>query len=313
MEIRTLGVFSPGSPPRPDRLESGLRRLEQLDLRLRLGRTARGGEGLHAAPPEVRAQDFHDLLRDPEVDAILCARGGSGTMGILPHIDYALAEAAGKAVLGLSDVTALHLALFARCRLGGVAGPVLVQFGPEMPAYTVESWRRLLHGPHARTPLALPPGAQLAPLPGTPPRSVEGTLLPCNLSLLTSLLGTGYLPSLENAIVVLEEVHETPQSLDRMASALRLSGVDRGWAGLVLGQFTECRPHNPGVTEAEGVAVMHDWARSLGIPVLTGFPFGHEADCCSLPFGTRARLETAPPGLTLTEPPPTQRASAVLA
>jgi muramoyltetrapeptide carboxypeptidase len=185
-----------------------------------------------------------------------------------------------------------------------VAGPVLVQFGPEMPEYTWASWERMVRGPFLPGPLPLPEDCAARPLPGSPDGVAEGTLLPCNLSLLASLIGTPYLPALGGAILALEEVHETPQSLDRMVTSLRLSGADSGLAGVVLGQFTECLPRNPDVTEEEGRRVVREWAASLGVPVLADFPFGHEPLCCTLPFGTRARITLSPPGVELVEPSP---------
>lgn len=309
MPVTTLGLFSPGSPPRAESLAAGVRRLEEAGLSLRHGSTARPGEGLHAASPEARAADLHALLADPDVDAVLCTRGGSGSLGLLPLIDYDLARTASRPILGLSDVTALHLALYRHGGIRGVAGPVLVQLGADLPEYTWARWLESVRGPFRPGPVALPPEACLEALTGAPRGPAEGVLFPCNLSLLASLLGTNYLPSLEGAILVLEEIHETPQSLDRMMSALRLSGVDRGLAGVILGQFRDCVPRNPGVTEEDGRRVVLDWARSLRVPALRSFPFGHDPICCTLPFGTQARLTTSPPGLDLLEPPPTLAAS----
>jgi muramoyltetrapeptide carboxypeptidase len=112
-------------------------------------------------------------------------------------------------------------------------------------------------------------------------------------------VGTPFLPPLEGTILVLEDIHETPQSLDRMTQQIRLSGVADGIAGIVLGRFTECVPRSPGVTEEEGREVVRAWGRSHEAPLLEGFPYGHEPLCCALPFGTAARLETDPPGLRL--------------
>jgi len=299
---RTLGIFAPGSPPAAGPLEAGLARLREAGFRIRLGRTAVAAEGLHAGTPEARAADLHELLADPGVDAILCARGGSGALGLLPLLDYALAARAGKPLIGLSDVTALHLALLARSGRPGVAAPVLTQLA-SLPDYSWERWLEAAAGPLPAGPVPLPAGLAPRRLEGTPAVPAEGLLLPCNLSLLASLIGTPYLPPLDGAILLLEDVHETPQSLDRMVSSLRLSGLDAGLAAVVLGQFTDCRPRNPGVTEEEGRRVVHAWARSLGVPVLVDFPFGHDPLCCALPFGAVARLAVGPPALELAAPP----------
>lgn len=314
----TLGLISPGSPPAEEPLAAGVRWLESNGFRLREGASVRAGRGLHAGDPAFRAADLHALLEDPEVDAVLCTRGGSGTAGILPHLDPERIRLLGKPIIGLSDVTALHLALFAACGIRGIAAPVLVQLSDRTPAYTRESWLSIVRGETGPGPVpwiastggpasATTAGDALpAPLLGG---SAEGPLLPCNLSLLSSLIGTPFMPDLDAAILLLEEIEETPQSLDRMVTQLSLSGVCARLGGLILGQFTRCVPRNSSATEEDGREVVLDWARYIGVPTLTGFPHGHEPICASLPFGTTARMTTDPPALELLEMPPSRRRS----
>ncbi len=300
MTVTTLGLFSPGSPPSPEALAAGCDWLRAEGFVLRSGQTAVAGRGLHAAPPEHRARDLMDLLDDPSVDAVLCTRGGSGTPGILPFLDWSRVARQPKPIIGLSDVTALHLARYARTGYPGLSGAVLTQLSAVVDPYTRARWLAEVRGLRPSGPVPLPSGITLEPLPPAgPPAEAEGILFPCNLSLLTSLIGTPYLPDLSGAILVLEEIHETPQSLDRMVSMLHLSGVDAGLRGVVLGQFTECHPRNASVTEEEGREVVRSWARSLGVPVIAGFPYGHEPVACTLPFGVPARLTLSPPGLEL--------------
>jgi muramoyltetrapeptide carboxypeptidase len=317
-----LGIFAPGSVPRREPLEAGLSWLDRRGIPYVLGATARPGEGLHAGAPEERAAELNRFLRDPEIGAILCARGGSGTLGILPYVDYDLAAAQRKPVIGMSDVTALHLALYHRSRVRGISGATVAQLRAELPAYTEERWEALVTRPFTPGPVPLPDAAPAegATAAGARPRSLspeaasaaEGVLLPCNLSLLAAMIGTPYLPSLKGTILVLEDIHETPQSLDRIVTQLTLSGLAREPVGVILGQFTECLPRGAGVTEEEGLALLRDWARSLGVPALAGFPYGHEALSCALPFATRARLRVSPPALELlADPWPTASSTAV--
>jgi muramoyltetrapeptide carboxypeptidase len=264
---------------------------------VRRGATAVAGEGLHAGSPEERAADLHNLLLDPAVDAVLATRGGSGTLALLPLVDFALAARARKPLIGWSDLTALHLALWHRAGVAGIAGQVAAQLGPDLPAWSRERWLACVRNTDSAGPIPLPDGMTLTALaPGT----AEGRLFPCNFSLLTSLLGTPWMPPLDGAILLLEDVQETPQSLDRMVSRMRLTGADRGLAGVILGQFTACGPRSPGtVTEEHGRELLHAWIRSLGVPALGGFPHGHEPLATALPLAREARLETEPPALHL--------------
>lgn len=297
-----LGIFCPGSPPRQEALNAGRAWLRAHGFETILAPHLRTGEGLHAGAPEERAADLHALFLDPAVDAVICARGGSGSMGILPLIDPAIAREHGKPVIGMSDATALHLALYRLCGLPGISGRMVVQLSAETPAYTGSSWLRLTRGPCPPGPVPLPADTELELLSRGRGNEERGVLFPCNFSLLSSLIGTPYLPSLRGAILVLEDVHETPQSLDRMTSQLSLSGAVEGIAGLVLGRFTECTPRGPGVREEEGRLLLRNWARSLAVPALAGFPYGHEEISATLPFGSPARVQVDPPGLILLAP-----------
>lgn len=298
----TLGLVSPGSPPREEPFEKGIAWLEANGFRIRRGTTARPGLGLHAGSPEERAADFQRMMEDPEVQAVLCTRGGGGTMGILPHLDYRRIRQRPKPVIGLSDITALHLALYKSCGMPGISAQVLVQLADKADEYTRQGWLSMVRGETGIGPVGLPAGSRLEVVSGGP--AAQGPLFPCNLSLVSSLAGTSFLPSLRGAVLVVEEIDETPHSLDRMVTRLSLTGVCDGLAGLVLGQFTGCVPRGGTVTEEEGRSRVREWALGLGVPVLAGFPYGHESVCCALPFGTRVRLTTDPPGLDLLDYPP---------
>jgi muramoyltetrapeptide carboxypeptidase len=306
-----LGAFCPGSPPRQEAFDAGLAWLEGRGIRIRLAPGLVTGEGLHAGPPEARARDLRDLFLDPEVTAILAARGGSGTLGFLPYFDFTVAREHPKPVIGMSDVTALHLALYKHCGMCGVSGQMVVQL-PEMPEYSARRWQAMVLGPFHPGSVPLPETSRLEIIFGAAADArytagsvfTEGPLFPCNLSLLVSLIGTSHLPPLDGAILVLEDVHETPQSIDRMTSQLRLSGVADHLAGVVIGQFTDCLPRGEGVREEEGRHVLQEWVRSLGVPALTGFPYGHEPLSCALPFGAKAGLSFDPPALHLLQAPP---------
>jgi muramoyltetrapeptide carboxypeptidase len=227
-------------------------------------------------------------------------RGGSGSGRLLPHLDYDLIRAHPKLVVGLSDPTALHFGFLSQAGLVGLSGQMVVQLHDEADPYTLERWWSFVHGPWPSGPIPLPPGHELEVLS---PGAAEGPLVPANFSLLASLIGTPYLPDLTGAILVIEEIDERPEGLDRMVSQIHLSGLDRKLAGLVLAQFTHCVPRNDKLTEEDGLRIVWRWAASLDIPVLRRFPYGHEGIACPLPCGARARLSTDPAGLTILEQP----------
>lgn len=305
----TLGLFCPGSRPDPAHLQSGLEWLESSGMRHRLGRSVESPaeidpfpphRHLLAGPPAARAADLHALWDDPSVDALLAVRGGGGTLGVLPHVDWPRLARRPKLLLGMSDLSALQWALLRHTGLPSISCPTLVQMGHRATAYTSARWLALTRATGRRGPIPMPRGTRLRVARAG---VAEGTLMPGNLSLVTRLIGTPHLPDLAGCILVLEDIQETPQSLDRMLTQLSLSGVTQGIRGIVLGQFTACRGRETGVTEDDSRALLLRWAETQSVPAVHGFPYGHDRTCAALPVGTRARLTTDPPALELLESP----------
>jgi muramoyltetrapeptide carboxypeptidase len=182
-----------------------------------------------------------------------------------------------KHLVGFSDITALHLTAQAKgwCSLHA---PVLTQLGKQ-PADVVERLFACLEG------------ASVAPLRGTRtvvPGVVEGPLLGGNLSVLTRLIGTPYLPSIEGCVLLLEDVGERPYRLDRMWTHLVLAGLLRGVKGVVFGEFTGCDEKGGSATSAE---VLDELAQVLGVPCAAGFVIGHGEVNQPVTLGATVRLD----------------------
>lgn len=233
-----------------------------------------------------RREELTQALQDTSARAIFCARGGYGVMRLLP--DLPLASAAPSAFVGFSDLTALHLALQAQGRVS-IHGPVLTQLGKQA-SDVHERLFRLLESPEPPPPLT----GTATYVPGT----AEGPLLGGNLSLVTRLLGTPFLPELDGAVLLLEDVGERPYRLDRMWTHLRLAGVFERISGIVLGDFTECEEKNGTYSSAD---VLRSLAQEAGVPCAAGFPIGHGAINQPVPLGTSVRLDAGEARLTFLE------------
>jgi muramoyltetrapeptide carboxypeptidase len=235
-----------------------------------------------------RLAELDAALTDEEVRAVFVARGGYGSMRLLPRLALD-AGAPGKPLVGFSDVTALHLALQAAGRVS-IHGPVVTQLGTQ-PG---EVAARLFH--------LLESATEAAPaLTGTPLVSgvVEGPLVGGNLSLVTRLLGTAWLPPLDGAVLLLEDVSERPYRLDRMWTHLALAGAFARVRGLVLGEFAQCEEPEADYTGAEVVA---DLARETGLPCVADLPIGHGVVNVPVPLGVRVRLDGDTGRLTFLTP-----------
>ena len=244
------------------------------------GRNALARQGYFAGDDALRAADLNHALADPGIDGIWCIRGGYGAMRILDRIDYDALVRRPRAIIGYSDITALHAAI------GGSAG--LITFhGPtaraELTAFSRQALERAVR---QQTPFCGDaPGARTV-VPGT----ATGRLAGGNLALLASLAGTPYAPDLDGAILVLEDIDEAVYRLDRMLVQLRLSGALRGVRGIIFGAFTNC----PEASD-DGSRTLDDLigelAAELRVPCIADAPFGHIADQWTIPLGAMAELD----------------------
>jgi muramoyltetrapeptide carboxypeptidase len=128
--------------------------------------------------------------------------------------------------------------------------------------------------------------------------TAEGPLLGGNLSVFTRLLGTPFMPNLDGAVLLLEDVGERPYRLDRMWTHLELAGVFRKVSGIALGSFTHCEERDGTYTSEE---LLRELAAATGLPCVAGFPIGHGDVNEPVPLGVRVRLDGAAGRLTFLE------------
>lgn len=228
----------------------------------------------------------------------LTSRGGYGLTRLLPRLPYAELQQAverGTAFVGLSDFTALQLSMLAQTGTQTWAGPALLEdFGvAEEPDEIMQAcFDDLLSGQGEGTGWRLPLSDLRAhpELVGEDGWGVEQAMLwGGNLSVLVSMLGTPYFPQIEGGVLFLEDVAEHPYRVERMLTQLLHAGVLGRQNAVVLGRFNRFQlvPHDKGFKLQSVV----DWLRSqLGVPVLTGLPFGHVPTKVLLPVGRRLDL-----------------------
>ena len=244
-----------------------------------------GAAGYLAGSDAARAEALNRLLRRDDLDAVVCLRGGYGLLRILDRVDYGAARAHRPLVVGYSDVTALHLALWARAGVPGVSGPMVAPDWPALDAETAAAFWHVVGGA-AGYDLVGPGGEPLAPLREG---EAEGVLLGGNLSLVAALLGTPYLPDLDGAILFVEDVGEPPYRIDGLLARLRLAGVLDRLGGLVFGMFTGAAPpaDRPSLSVDE---VLAHYAGFVNGPVARDLVYGHVPRKATVPVGVRARL-----------------------
>jgi muramoyltetrapeptide carboxypeptidase len=235
-----------------------------------------------------RLSELDAALAEPDIRAVFCARGGYGATRLLARLAAAGPPGPPKPLVGFSDITALHLWLQSHGRIS-VHGPVLTQLG-RLPPGTRERLFTLLE---ATSPAPALPGTHTY-VGGV----AEGPLLGGNLSVVTRVLGTPFMPALDGAILLLEDQGERPYRLDRMWTHLQLAGVFERVRGIVLGSFTGCEERDASYSSAE---VLHELALATGLPCAAGFPIGHGEVNEPVPLGVRVRLDADARSLTFLE------------
>ncbi len=296
-----IGLVCPASPARSsDRIQAGVRYLEGLGYRVLVGRHVNQRHGFSAGTDAERAEDLNELIRNPQVRALFALRGGSGCQRLLSSLDYRALTRSPKILVGYSDVTFLQLAVWRRCRLISFSGPMAaVEFGGAPDPYTEETFWGLVTSRARRRELVFPPES-----PGrmVRPGVADGRLLGGCLSLVTSLLGTPFMPDLRAAVLFAEDVGERPHRLHRLWTHLGQAGVLGRVAGVFTGQFTEAdpRPGEPHLTQAE---ILEENLGALGVPVLADLAYGHIPRKLTIPQGVLARLDATRRRLTLLESP----------
>jgi muramoyltetrapeptide carboxypeptidase len=260
--------------------------------------------GYLAGKDEARAADVNAMFADKTVRAIFAVRGGWGSARILPYLKWDVIRANPKLLIGFSDITALHMAIAARAGFTTIHGPNAASAWGKL---SLASFRELAF--EGGTPLYRTPTGdddRLVQRSGRirtfRPGKATGRLLGGNLTVLSALVGTPYLPSFDGAILFIEDVDEAEYRIDRMLTQLALAGVLRRVAGVVFGQCTSCRAEGPsygGFTLSE---VLKQHLEPLGVPAFQGALIGHVADQFSIPVGVPAEIDAAAGTIRILEP-----------
>ncbi|MCO7522179.1 MULTISPECIES: LD-carboxypeptidase [unclassified Pseudomonas] len=281
------------APAGPARLDTDKARLwfENRGLRCRIYPGVLQADGYLAGSDEQRLRDLHDAFSAPDIDAILCMRGGYGSMRLLDRVDFELIRRHPKPLVGYSDITALHSALNRHAGLVTFHGAMLnadLLGGKQEP--TVRSLFEQLGGQLAAGGEIVHPSAY--PLTCVVPGMASGRLVGGNLSLLGATLGTLAEIDTQDSILFIEDVNEPLYRVDRLLTQLRLAGKLEGVRGVLLGDFA-------GITVAAMTPLLLDTFGPLGVPVLAGWRSGHCDPNVCLPLGARVRLESVGQALVL--------------
>ena len=290
-----IALAAPAGPLDPKALDSGRTALTRLGFEVVMREDILDRDGYLAGSDARRADELMQYIRDPEVDAIVCARGGYGCHRLIDRLDAKAFRDASKPLVGYSDITTLLLWQRKQAGLLGIHGPMCEKPGT-LDGEAGSALVRALQGtgPHPRFT-----GKTIVNGWG------EGRLVGGSLSVCVASLGTPWELDTRDEIVVIEDVTELPYRIDRMLQQLRAAGKFERAVGVVLGHFTDC--DDARYPEWTLDRLVEDVFGGLGIPVVAELPFGHGAENRPWPFAGRAALDGARGELEILESAVTRR------
>jgi muramoyltetrapeptide carboxypeptidase len=274
-----IAIAAPAGPVDPEALASGRAILERLGFETVVRDDLLDRDGYLAGSDARRAEELMGFVRDPDVDAIVCARGGYGCHRIVDALDPVAFRQAAKPLVGYSDITTLLLWQRKHAGLAGIHGPML----EKKDSLAGESGSALVRALQGTGPLPRYAGRPMVE------GWCEGRLVGGSLSVCVASLGTPWEIDTRGAILVLEDVTELPYRIDRMLQQLRAARKLEQAVGIVLGSFCDCEDER--YPEWPLARLFDDVLAPLGVPVVADLPFGHDRDNRPWPFAGRAALD----------------------
>ena len=264
-------------------IENATKRIRSLGVEVIYNDVIKERYGYFAGSDQARADDLHNMFRNPDVKAIFQLRGGWGCNRLLPLLDFELIEKHPKIIVGYSDITSLLLAIYAKTGLITFHGPMGKEHWPDM---TVDYIKRVLFTSENTL-------FQNENIITINPGKAQGKILGGNLSVITSLLGSEYLPSWEKTILFLEDINEPIYKIDRMLNQLKLAGILQQISGFIFGKY-----QSPYISETEDnqfslMDIFDHHIKPLNIPAWYGALACHDPHMFTLPLGANVAIEAS--------------------
>ncbi|NJO01562.1 MAG: LD-carboxypeptidase [Bacteroidia bacterium] len=275
-----VGIVAPANYVSRQEMTMAIQILESWGLQVVPGKYLYNMHNQFAGTDKERTEDLQHMLDDDSIEAIICARGGYGTIRIVDKLDFSRFLAHPKWMVGFSDITVLHCHL-QTLGVESIHGIMPLLF-PKQTKETIESLRQVLFGE--------PLNYHVTPHPLNRPGECKGPLVGGNLSLFANTIGTASEVDTTGKILFLEDVDEYLYHLDRMMIHLSRAAKLKDLAGLIVGQFTEVKDN----TIAFGLDVneiIADLVKDYAFPVCYDFPIGHEIHNLSVICGREGSLE----------------------
>lgn len=271
----TVAIIAPAGAVEYDEIIKAQAYLEHRNLRVVLGKNIFKTCRYMAGTDEERVDDLHEAFLNPDIKAIVCARGGYGAIRLLKLIDFDIIRRNPKIFCGYSDITALSLMFAKHSDLITFSGPMAQSDFNDVTEFTANSFFNVLSGGFE----------EYMSTETYRSGNTEGIIWGGNLSTIVSLCGINFIPE-EDFIFFTEDLNEAPYRIDKMLTQLvNIKEFRKHCKGIVFGEFLDCGDEN-WVTD-----ILLETANILEVPAYGGFKFTHAADKQTVPIGAYGILQ----------------------
>jgi len=298
-----IGIIAPASPCFDEsKLERGKQVLEELGYKVVLGKNLFRRNGYLAGSDKQRQEDLMWMFCNKNVKAIICLRGGYGSIRLLSSLDYKTIQENPKILVGYSDITALHLAIHKKTKLVTFYGPMIaleIVNANFLYSYTCKQMLKALTSEESFKEIG--GCSSETPIQVITKGIATGELIGGYLSQIIATLGTPYEIETKGKILFFEEMGKEPYQIDCMLTQLLLAGKLQNTVGIAIGELVDCKSRGRFSCSFTLEEVLQDRLACLGIPVLSGLCFGHGKYKATIPLGIKALLDTEKKSLAILE------------
>lgn len=288
----TVGIIAPAGPVDPQALQQAIPFLENRGLHVLLGEYVYEKNEYLAGTDEERANDFKQMIENPTVKAIFCARGGYGSGRIASKLPYAYIHSHPKIIWGYSDITYVHAAMQKQAQLVTFHGPMIASdvASPYFGEPSARSFEQLFE------PQPITYDEKISPLRVISNGHATGPIVGGNFSVFMSTIGTPFEIDVKGTILLIEDIGEEPYQIDGLCNQLKQSGKLEQVAGIVIGDV-RARNLDPTKQTIDFDAIFTHYFAHIDKPVLAGFQIGHCHPNIGIPLGATATLSSEPKSL----------------
>ena len=282
----TIGIVAPASPESKEYIDEKISSFQRLGFKIKKGKHLYDNFGYLAGDYKNRAYDLNSMFEDKEVNAIICLRGGYGSIRMAPYLDLKTIKRNPKPFFGYSDITLLLNYIYNKCNFPTFHGPMITSNFNDIT--TKEYFLKVISNDKQKITYNLNDICH-DDYSIFNNKNFSGNIVGGNLSIICSTLGTPYEIKFNNNILLIEDVNESPYSVDRMLSQLICCGKLNRLSGIIIGDFTNCTSKESTLTIKD---IIKEKLTQLNIPIIYGLKIGHSYPNITIPIGCNFKFRS---------------------